>query len=348
MPGVSAERIQAAKTVDLLSYLRANEPGELVKGRNGEYRTASHGSLVISNGRWFWNRGQFGGRSALDYLIKVRGMGFVDAVETVCGARASPIGVPAPTKRSGWRGERRSDGAERMPDDRRAQRSAVRDDDALPVEDTKPPPKELMLPAFVRFPSHVVVYLQKRGIGGDVIQSCFNAGILAESRYKGSPVCVFIGRDTYGEARFACMRGIYTDIKQDCAGSNKRFSFRYPARNADNASLAVFEAPIDTLSHTCLFPEFDGFRLSLGGTADVALTAFLERNPHITEISLCLDNDEAGRTAARKIQAALAETYPQIIATITPPAEGKDYNDLLIRTKQLERAGHHKVTGASL
>jgi hypothetical protein len=68
MPGVSAEAVKAAKEVDLLTYLQNREPGELKRSAPGEYRTRSHGSLVISNGRWYWNREGFGGRSALDYL----------------------------------------------------------------------------------------------------------------------------------------------------------------------------------------------------------------------------------------------------------------------------------------
>lgn len=313
MPGVSAERIALAKTVDLLAYLQANEPGELVRGRNGEYRTVSHGSLVISNGRWYWNRGRVGGRSALDYLIKVRGMGFVEAVETVCGSRAAPAVF------------------------------------SLPEENTKPPPrKKPALPPPARFPNNAAGYLQARGIGAAVIRKCLDAGILYESRHMGSPVCVFAGKDESGVARFACMRGINTDLKQDCAGSDKRFSFRFPAQDAESASLAVFESPIDALSHACLSPGFDGHRLSLGGVSGIALTAFLERNPHISEIALCLDNDEAGQNAAREIQAALAESHPKMAVALTPPAEGKDYNDLLIRAKQRERAGRHKATGASL
>jgi hypothetical protein len=54
-------------------------------------RTTSRGSLVISRGMWYWNRGQVGGRSALDYLIKVRGMGFVGAAMTVLGNLAAPV-----------------------------------------------------------------------------------------------------------------------------------------------------------------------------------------------------------------------------------------------------------------
>ncbi len=83
MPWVTGERLAEARRVDLLTYLREREPHELVRSAPDEYRTVSHGSLVISNGAWYWNRGQFGGRSALDYLVKVQGLSLVDAVETV-------------------------------------------------------------------------------------------------------------------------------------------------------------------------------------------------------------------------------------------------------------------------
>lgn len=76
MPGVSADQVKQAREVDLLSYLQANEPHELTPLKNGEYRTITHGSLVISNGLWRWNRGGFGGRSALDYLNKGSRHGF--------------------------------------------------------------------------------------------------------------------------------------------------------------------------------------------------------------------------------------------------------------------------------
>ncbi|MDR1209840.1 MAG: topoisomerase, partial [Clostridiales bacterium] len=62
MPRITAEQLEHARQVDLLTYLRANEPSELVKSGRNEYRTATHGSLVISNGKWVWNRAGFGGR----------------------------------------------------------------------------------------------------------------------------------------------------------------------------------------------------------------------------------------------------------------------------------------------
>ena len=49
----------------------------------------------------------------------------------------------------------------------------------------------------------------------------------------------------------------------------------------------------------------DGYRLSLGGTSHVALTAFLERHPEIKRVTLYMDNDFGGLTNARKIKAML-------------------------------------------
>ena len=305
MPGVSEEQVMLARETDLLSYLQANEPYELLPPKNGEYRTASHGSLVISNNQWYWNRGGFGGVSALDYLIKIRGMGFVDAVETVLGSRCAPVSL------------------------------------SLPVEKMKPPRPAFALPKAAAFPSNVVSYLQKRGISPEAINRCLEAGILYESRKHQN--AVFVGINEHSEARFAFLRGTRDDFKADVSGSDKRYSFMLPAINPDSRHLAVFEAPVDLLSHVTLQQrggwDWDGHRLSLGGTSPVALISFLERNPQITRIMLHLDNDAAGLIAARKIKAQLSgdSRFKRIRVSINPPRGAKDYNDALLRVIQQER-----------
>lgn len=90
IPGVSKEQIAQAKEWDLLSYLQTHEPQELKRCGPHEYCTRTHDSLKISHGKWCWNSRGIGGRTALDYLIKVRGMDFVGAVEALCGYRAPP------------------------------------------------------------------------------------------------------------------------------------------------------------------------------------------------------------------------------------------------------------------
>ena len=74
MPAVTTEQIAKAKEWDLLSYLEAHEPHELKRSGPNEYCTRIHDSLKISNGKWCWSSRGIGGRTALDYLIKVRGI----------------------------------------------------------------------------------------------------------------------------------------------------------------------------------------------------------------------------------------------------------------------------------
>ena len=83
--GVSPEEIEKARSVDLLSYLQACDPAELVYVSGSTYCTRSHDSLKISNGAWMWFSQGIGGWSALDYLIKVKNYGFIEAVRAING-----------------------------------------------------------------------------------------------------------------------------------------------------------------------------------------------------------------------------------------------------------------------
>jgi len=314
MGGVNKEQIEQARTIDLLSYLQANEPHELKRSGLNEFRTVTHSSLVISNGKWIWNKTGVGGVSALDYLIKVRGMRFVDAVETVCDSRAAVVS-------------------------------------ALPVNTANAPKKFAFYPPKPsRYATKAVRYLQQRGISAEVINRCIQMGILFESRYynpqsehHNAVVCVFAGPNESGRVVFAAMRGVSADFKKDKAGSDKRYNFCLPAKNPNRRHLAVFESPIDALSHATL-QQRDGWdcdvhRLSLGGTSNVALISFLERNPQIKRVILHLDNDEAGIIAARKIkmQFNADSRFAHIRVSVNPPRRGKDYNEVLQNVISLER-----------
>ena len=75
------EQIKQARSIDLLTYLQTQEPTELVKLKGNTYCTREHDSLKISNGKWYWWSRGFGGKSALDYLTKVKGLSFTDAMK---------------------------------------------------------------------------------------------------------------------------------------------------------------------------------------------------------------------------------------------------------------------------
>ena len=95
------EDIQQAKQLDLLTYLQIYEPDQLVKVSGDTYCTREHDSLKISNGKWNWFSQKIGGKTALDYLVKVKGLSFMEAMETIHGAPLpKTIPAPAPKKES--------------------------------------------------------------------------------------------------------------------------------------------------------------------------------------------------------------------------------------------------------
>ena len=85
---VTPEQIAQAKEWDLLTYLQTYEPQELVHFGGSTYCTREHDSLKISNGKWCWFSRGIGGYSALDYLIKVKGIPFTQAAEIILGREA--------------------------------------------------------------------------------------------------------------------------------------------------------------------------------------------------------------------------------------------------------------------
>ena len=82
---VTREMIDRAKEMDLLTYLQIYEPQELVHFGGSTYCTREHDSLKISNGKWCWFSRGIGGKTALDYLIKVKELPFTEAVERIVG-----------------------------------------------------------------------------------------------------------------------------------------------------------------------------------------------------------------------------------------------------------------------
>ena len=82
---IDTNSILEAKKIDLLTYLQTYEPQELVHVSGNTYCTREHDSLKISNGKWYWFSRTIGGSNALNYLIKVKGYTFIQAVETILG-----------------------------------------------------------------------------------------------------------------------------------------------------------------------------------------------------------------------------------------------------------------------
>lgn len=313
MPYIEPEVIAKAKQMDLLTYLQNYEPQELVHVSGNIYCTKAHDSLRISNGKWCWFSQGIGGKSALDYLIKVNGLSFMDAVEQI------------------------------------TRQAAVRS----PVFSTKEKekPKVLLLPQASRCATHAVSYLQSRGIDFEMINYCIKTGRLYESTPYHN--VVFVGFDKGGTPKYATLRGIGTDFKGEANGSDKHYSFSLPTAQPNETvhlfESAIDALSYATLLKQYCRQWQNENLLSLAGIyqpkkvieesrVPAALTRFLEDYPHIKNVTLHLDNDTPGRMAAKAIMTVLPKDYTVIDK---PPPSGKDFNDYLLahlKSRQHERS----------
>lgn len=305
---VTPDEIRQAKEMDLLTYLQNYEPHELVRVAPNTYCTREHDSLKISNGKWCWFSRGIGGKTALDYLIKVQDYPFTQAVETILG------------------------------------RTAARPPVISYRQQIPEPPRDLMMPELNSNTKAVVKYLMGRGIHPEVIDYCLTHRLLFESRQYHN--AVFVGYDKDGKARYAALRGTMGSYKGEVTGSDKRYSFSI-VENRSAGTVHLFESAIDLMSYATLLRmtgrdwKQDAL-LSLAGVyktkrenvVPVSLSRFLTDYPAIKTLRLHLDNDEIGRGAAKGIMDGLKDKY-EILDE--PPRYGKDVNDALLRRLGLYR-----------
>jgi len=285
----------------LLTYLKTYEPHNVRESSADEHCLVEHDSLKMSNGKWFWHSRGFGGHTAYQFLTKVRGMEFREAIQTLLDGRITY--VPAATQ----------------------------------IKQSLPKPKEpLVLPPPNKNNDAVYAYLRGRGIDRDIIRRCFENGSLYEA--AKTKHCVFVGFDDTSSRspKYACMRGTIGSLKQDAKNSDKRFGFVLPPKNPASRNLVLLESPVDALSLASIYKmgghEWDGYRLSLGGVSSRSLMGFLERHTGIENIHISLDNDRAGKDATKRIiQELLSDKrFSHIKLTIAPPPlDSKDFSDAL-------------------
>lgn len=311
MPYIPPEVVAKAKEMDLYTYLKTYEPQELIHFGGNTYCTREHDSLKISNGKWHWFSRGIGGRSALDYLVKVKEIPFTKAVEIIVEQAA----IPPP----------------------------------MPVMPREPKERTLLLPPASRCATHAVSYLAGRGIDKELIDFCIRTGRLYESRQYHN--VVFIGMDAGGKPRYANLRGVGTDFKGEARGSDKRFSFSIPAQgDGDILHLFESAIDLLSYATICKQEGMDWHRdhlLSLAGVykpktdiqqiaVPMALTQYLKDHPGIHRIVLRLDNDYTGRMAAKALMATLSQEYA--VAYRPAPQGVKDINDYLCQRLGLPAA----------
>ena len=276
---------------DLLAYL-----GYQVRRISSYYTTREMDSLRIRDRRTWYRYSESVGGDAIEFLRHFHDMSFPEAVRFLLKFNGYPVGSP----------------------------------DLPPLRKTRPPPQRER-PVFILPPANgnndrVYAYLRGRGIAPGVIDGFIAAGLLYEDGEYHN--CVFVGRDSAGKPVFAAKRGTYDSIpfKRDAAGSDKRIAFRLPYNPALDW-VAVFEATIDLMSWLTLHEQPMSNAVALCGLHDAPLETYLHDNPHIRQITLCLDADGPGREAAARLDEKY-RTRGYMTAEKLPPS-GKDWNEYL-------------------
>jgi len=313
---VTKDQIERARQTPVLEYVKQFDSGQF-KQVGSCYRLRVDDALAVNEDGWYCHKRQIGSRTALDYLVEIKGYGLVEAVCSLLGEKPFEYGdsldnstyTPKPKARS----------------------------PTIPATQNETPLERIpfTLPLRNKDNKRVIAYLQSRGIDKDLILDCINQGSLYENSVWHN--CVFTGKDENGKTRFAALRGTTSAFKRDASGSDKRYGFVLPPKNPNSREVAIFESPIDCLSHQTLckqefIPPFDGWRLSLGGTSDLAIKHFLKTHAAISHCLICTDNDEAGIAIAVKIAA-----IPTITTARSLPLIGNDWNETLQAMQKTER-----------
>ena len=278
------EQKRLAASVDLVEFLRHR--GEKLLPSGHEKRLDSDHSITVRGNEWYDHEAEKGG-GPISFAQTFYHLSYPDAVTLLLDGLSAGACSPA-----GKRPE---------------------------VEK-----KQFELPPANYTMRRVYAYLVKhRNIDRSVVAHFAREKILYEdAEYHNA---VFVGTDEDGIPRHAHKRSANSygkAFRLNVEGCDPRHSFHHIGRDE---SLYVFEAPIDMLSYITLHPE-DWQRhsyVACCGTSIQPVLKLLERQPQINTVLLCLDNDEAGHLASRRMKEQLAERYT--VERLIPAH--KDWND---------------------
>ena len=288
------EQKQQAASVDLERFLLCRGEKLITSGR--EKRLARDHSVTVRGNEWYDHAEERGGH-AVSFVQKFYGLNYPEAVSLLLGGNTGNA-FPA--------------ASEREPEE----------------------PKAFELPPANSDMRRVYAYLVKRrGIDRDIVTAFARAKLLYEdAEYHNA---VFVGTDADGVARHAHKRSTNSEGKAfrlNVEGSNPKHSFHHIGTDG---RLYVFEAPIDLLSYITLNPENwqEHSYVACCGTSSHPVLELVAQHPEIKAVYLCLDNDEAGHTACKRMEALLEMVGVQTMQLIP---FGKDWNDDLLSVRQKE------------
>lgn len=287
------EQKQIARQTDLVSLLRSQ--GEQLKRSGKEYVWRDGSQKVTIRGNLWYHQYERIGGDAVDFVRWFYNMDFPQAVNYLLGNNGGTLQRAEPVKRE--------------------------------------PPKSFALPPKNDNMRRVYAYLlNRRGIDREVLYAFAHQKMIYESAdYHNA---VFVGYDENGIARHAHKRGTGSEsiYKGNAESCDPRYSFHWTG--TDN-TLYLFEAPIDMLSFISLHKENwrNHSYAAACGVSDQVLFQMMKANPNIDTVYLCLDNDEAGQKASKRISDKL---FIQGIKYEILIPNHKDWNEDILLDEQEE------------
>lgn len=288
------EQKEIARQTDIADLLRRQ--GETLKrsGSELEWRDGSQ-KVTVRGNLWFHQYDQEGG-DAIDFVRRFYNKTYPEAMEYLLGGCGGMLTVSPPVQRK--------------------------------------PPKPFVLPEKNENMRRVFAYLlNRRGIDRDVLYAFSHKGMIYESAdYHNA---VFVGFDQDGIPRHAHKRGSGSEstYKGNQDGSLPEYSFHW---HGTSDKLYLFEAPIDMLSFISIHKNSwkTHSYAAACGVSDQVLWQMMKDNPKIQKVYLCLDSDEPGQAAAKRISDKLFTKGIQ--HEILVPIH-KDWNeDLLHPAEEME------------
>ena len=289
------EQKQLANSVDLAEYLRVR--GEKLERVGREHKliyydsSGRHDSITLRGSTWFDHKNQIGG-GAIKFMQEFYDMDFQTAVQELLGRTVTPLSHSPPK--------------------------------AIAKEEKK----EFKLPEANANMHRVYAYLIKqRFIAPDIISYFAKQHTLYEDKEHHN--AVFVGVDENGVPRQASKRSTNSygnSFRITCQGSNTRYSF---AHFGESKRLYVFEAPIDMMSFLTLYPK-DWQKhscIAMNGVYENAVLAALKNHSNLSEVILCVDNDEGGIEAVDRLKDILTENGYTDVKRLAP--KFKDWNEVL-------------------
>ncbi len=292
MPWIEPQQFAQAKSIDLYSYLAAAEPGNIKRCGQDEYCLKDHDSLKVSvsTGKWNWHSRGFGGTTAVQYLITVRGYPLPEAAQMALDSKAAPYS---------------------------------------PLTEP-PPTQSFALPERNGDDGQVIGYLcAQRGLRREVVEHCRALGTLYESaRYHSCVFVGHDEHGTPRHAAIRATRGDFKQDAEG-SDKRYTFAFQaqnaacmvlcvYEAAidALSGASLLLMNGQ----------SWQDRHYLSLAGVSPLPIIQYLTTHPQIDTVVLCLDADEPGQLAAERIESLLRVSRPSLDIRYEPPKIGNDYN----------------------